>query len=134
MNKDKAIEELFRANMPTFNDGDAFLSALNKRLDAVEFVKQYQEKKKRQYKYCMVAALAIGIILGCGTMALAYTMPPMPMHIFHLNIVKIQLWLGHYRLIVVSIMSLLLAVSTIGIFNLLLDINELKMMAHTSKK
>ena len=41
--KDKALEELFLAQKPHFNDNDAFMASLTKRLDAVEYIKQYQE-------------------------------------------------------------------------------------------
>ena len=40
MNKDKALEELFLAQKPHFDDSDAFMASLTKRLDAVEFIKQ----------------------------------------------------------------------------------------------
>ena len=37
---------------------------LTKRLDAVEFVKQYQERTLRRYKMAMVAVFVVGIISG----------------------------------------------------------------------
>lgn len=40
MMKDKALEELFLSARPTFDDGDAFIRKLEKRLDAVEYLKQ----------------------------------------------------------------------------------------------
>ena len=41
MIKDKALEELFLAQKPAFGDNADFMARLTKRLDAVEFVKQY---------------------------------------------------------------------------------------------
>lgn len=43
MMKDKALEELFLSARPTFDDGDAFIQKLEKRLDAVEYLKQHEE-------------------------------------------------------------------------------------------
>ena len=37
MNKDKALEDLFLAQKPQFDDSEAFMSSLNKRVDAVEY-------------------------------------------------------------------------------------------------
>ena len=64
MNSDKALEELFLAQTPHFTDGDAFMAKLTKRLDAVEYLKQYQERTIHRYKIAMVAALVVGIISG----------------------------------------------------------------------
>ena len=43
MNSDKTLEELFQAQKPQFNDGAEFMARLSKRLDAVEYIRQYQE-------------------------------------------------------------------------------------------
>ena len=43
MTKDKALEELFLAKKPHFDDHDTFMANLTKRLDAVEFIHQHQE-------------------------------------------------------------------------------------------
>ena len=51
MNRDKALEELFLANKPQFDDSDAFIASLTKRLDAVEYIKQYQEATILQLQY-----------------------------------------------------------------------------------
>ena len=48
--KDRALEELFLAQKPHFVDNEAFMASLTKRLDAVEYIKQYQEATIRRYK------------------------------------------------------------------------------------
>ena len=53
MNKDKELEELFLAQQPHFDDNEDFMASLNKRLDAVEYVKQHQEATIRRYKWAM---------------------------------------------------------------------------------
>ena len=41
--KDKALEELFLAQKPHFDDKADFMASLTRRLDAVEYVRQHQE-------------------------------------------------------------------------------------------
>ncbi len=75
MKKDKALEELFLAARPTFDDGDAFIAKLEKRLDAVEYLKQHEEACIRRYRYAMLAAFVLGLVLGGGAIALMLAMP-----------------------------------------------------------
>lgn len=75
MKKDKALEELFLAARPTFDDGDAFIARLEKRLDAVEYLKQHEEACIRRYRYAMLAAFVLGIVLGGGAIAMMLNAP-----------------------------------------------------------
>ena len=75
MNKDKELEELFLAQKPHFDDNEVFMVSLNKRLDAVEYVKQHQEAAIRRYKLIMVVAFVVGIISGAVTMAFVLSLP-----------------------------------------------------------
>ena len=43
MMKDKALEEIFLAQRPQFDDKDEFMARLTKKLDAVEYLRQYEE-------------------------------------------------------------------------------------------
>lgn len=67
MEKDKALEELFLAQTPHFDDGDAFMKKLTKQLNAVEIVKQYQERTQHRYRVMMVVAFVVGIISGTAS-------------------------------------------------------------------
>ena len=64
MEKDKALEELFLAQTPHFDDGEEFMQKLTKRLDAVEIVRQYQERSLRRYRVLMAVAFVMGIVSG----------------------------------------------------------------------
>lgn len=75
MKKDKALEELFLAARPTFDDGDAFMEKLEKRLNAVEYLKQHEEACIRRYRYAMLAAFVLGIVLGGGAIAMMLNAP-----------------------------------------------------------
>lgn len=75
MKKDKALEELFLAARPTFDDGDAFIRKLEKRLDAVEYLKQHEEASLRRYRYAMLATFVLGLVLGGGAIAIMLNAP-----------------------------------------------------------
>lgn len=64
MEKDKELEALFLAQKPTFDDSAEFMQKLTKRLDAVEIVKQYQERTLRRYRIVIAVAFVVGIISG----------------------------------------------------------------------
>lgn len=116
MNKDKALEELFLAQQPHFDDNDAFMASLTKRLDAVEFIKQYQEATMHRYKMAMVVAFVVGIISGGVSMAFLLSTPAdVPLFTFRTQIVFL-LWLSeHSRMIVAVALSLLMSAGIISI-------------------
>lgn len=135
MNKDKELEELFLAQQPHFDDNEAFMASLNKRLDAVEYVKQHQEATIRRYKWAMVAAFVVGIISGAITIAFVLSMPAeVPLFTFNAQSV-ILIWLSeHSRIIVTTALSLLIGFGVFSIFGNVMDIvNMRKPFIKTSK-
>ena len=129
MNKDKALEELFLANKPQFDDSDAFMASLTKRLDAVEYIKQHQEAAIRRYKMAVVVAFLAGIISGIIAMTYILSTPmDVPVFTFKNQYFLLQ-WLSeNSRLITVSAISLLM---TVGITSFFGNIQELMSMRHS---
>ncbi|MBQ7423617.1 MAG: hypothetical protein IJV19_02615 [Prevotella sp.] len=127
MTKDKVLEELFLAQKPSFTDNDAFMAALTKRLDAVEYVKQHQEATIRRYKMMMVAAFVVGIISGAITIAWVLSTPTnVPLFTFHVQ-TGILMWLAeNSRLIVTTLLSLLMTFGIISIINNVQDILQMR--------
>ena len=127
MNKDKALEELFLANKPHFDDSDAFMASLAKRLDAVEYIKQHQEATIRRYKMAMVVAFLAGLVVGGVAIAYLLTSPAgVPLFNFDTHNIFVLEWLcGNSRLITVSAISLLM---TFGITSFIGNIQELMAM------
>ena len=116
MNKDKALEELFLAQKPHFDDNDAFMASLTKRLDAVEYIKQYQEATLRRYKMAMVVAFVAGIIGGAvGMVFLLSTPANVPLFTFRTHLVLLQWFSENSRMIVAATLSLLMSVGLISI-------------------
>ena len=127
MNKDKELEELFLAKQPHFDDNEAFMASLNKRLDAVEYVKQHQEATIRRYKWAMVAAFVVGIISGAITIAFVLSMPvEIPLFTFNAQS-AVLIWLSeHSRIIVTTALSLLMGFGVFSIFSNVMDIVNMR--------
>ena len=127
MNKDKELEELFLAQKPHFDDNEAFMASLNKRLDAVEYVKQHQEATIRRYKWAMVAAFVVGIISGAITIAFVLSMPTeVPLFTFNAQS-AVLIWLSeHSRIIVTTALSLLMGFGVFSIFGNVMDIVNMR--------
>ena len=127
MTKDKALEDLFLAQQPHFDDRDDFMASLNKRLDAVEYLKQYQEATIRRYKIAMVATFVIGIISGAaGILFLLATPADVPLFSFRMHSVFLQ-WLSENSRILVAIaLSLLMSFGLISIIANIQDILRMR--------
>ena len=127
MNKDKALEELFLAQKPHFDDSDAFMASLTKRLDAVEFIKQHQEAALHRYKMAMVVAFVAGIIGGAvGMVFLLSTPAQVPLFTFRTQFILLQ-WLSeNSRIIVAATLSLLMSVGLISIAANVKDIMDMR--------
>ncbi len=127
MTKDKALEELFLAQKPHFSDKDDFMSALTKRLEAVEYIRQHQEATIRRYKMVMVAAFIIGVISGAVSIALVLSTPAdIPLFNFRVQ-TGFLLWLTeNSRIIVATALSMLMTMGIISIINNVQDILHMR--------
>lgn len=126
MEKDKEIEALFLAQKPTFDDGAEFMARLTKRLDAVEYFKQYQERILRRNRIIMVAAFVAGIICGGACIWWLQSSP------IDTSFVSLQaptgflLWfVRNSRVLACVCLSALMIFSTIAFVNNILDIMDM---------
>ena len=127
MMKDKPLEELFLAQKPHFSDNADFMSALTKRLDAVEYIKQRQEATIRRYKMLMVIAFVVGIVSGACSIAYVLSTPAdVPLFTFKVQ-TGFLLWLAeNSRLIAATGLSLLMTLGVISIFSNIQDIQRMR--------
>ncbi len=127
MNKDKALEELFLAQQPHFDDKADFMAALTRRLDAVEYVRRHQEATIRRYKMAMVAAFAIGVVSGAVTLAFVLALPA-DMPLFTVQAQSgILLWLAeNSRAFSATVLALLMSLGIMSIANNVIDIMRIK--------
>jgi hypothetical protein len=127
MNKDKALEELFLAQKPQFDDSEAFMESLNKRLDAVEYIKQHQEATIRRYKMALVAAFVVGIISGIVTIVFMLTMPAeVPLFTFQVQTGWLSWLANNSRLLTTTALSLLVTFGLISIVGNIQDIRNMR--------
>ena len=127
MLKDKALEELFLAQKPCFDDREAFMASLTKRLDTVEYIKQHQEATLRRYKTFMVVAFLVGIVSGAATLMYILSTPAdVPIFTFHVKS-GFFLWLAeNSRLITTTVLSLLMTFGLLSIYNNVVDILDMR--------
>ena len=126
MMKDKALEEIFLAQKPHFQDNADFMSALTKRLDAVEYLKQHQEATIRRYKMLMVAAFVVGIVSGAVAVVYLLSMPAdVPLFTFKVQ-TGFLLWLTeNSRWLAATGLSMLL---TWGIISIICNVQDILRM------
>ena len=127
MNKDKALEDLFLAQKPQFDDREAFMTSLNKRLDAVEYIKQHQEATIRRYKMALVVAFVVGIISGAVTIAFVLSTPAaVPLFTFRVQTGWLSWLAANSRIITATALSLLITLGLISIIGNIQDIRSMR--------
>ncbi|MCQ2222996.1 MAG: hypothetical protein MJZ35_04300 [Bacteroidaceae bacterium] len=127
MMKDKALEELFLAQRPQFDDKDEFMARLTQKLDAVEYLRQYEEANLRRYKYAMLAVFVAGIVVGGALLAFVLSTPSqLPLLTFHASS-GILLAIEQYsRTVATIVLSLIMGFGIISIVSNILDIAQMK--------
>ena len=127
MIKDIVLEDLFLAQKPHFDDQDAFMDDLTKRLDAVEYIRQHQEASIRRYRIAMIAVFVIGIISGAITMVFILSTPTdVPLSTFH-NQTGFLLWfVENSRSLAVTILTLVMTIGMMGIVSNVQDIMRMQ--------
>ena len=127
MNKDQTLEDLFLAQKPQFDDSDAFMASLNKRLDAVEYIKQHQEATIRRYKMALVVAFVVGIISGAVTIAFVLSTPvAVPLFTFRVQTGWLSWLVANSRIITATALSLLVTLGLISIIGNVQDIRSMR--------
>ena len=123
MTKDKALEELFLAQKPQFDDNAAFMASLTRRLDAVEFVKRHQEAVIRRYRMAMVVTFVVGLVCG-GVSVMWLLSSPLNVPLFTFSVqIDWLMWLAeNSRLIIAGALSLFMTLSIISIINNVMEI------------
>lgn len=126
MNKDKSLEALFQAQKPHFTDSEQFMARLTKRLDAVEYIRQYQEQTLHRYKIAMVVAFTVGIISGAATIGFLLSTPAdVPFFTFRVQ-TGLLLWLIENSRVIVS--TGLVALMTLGIISIINNVQDIRQM------
>lgn len=75
MNKADELQSLFQDFRPDLSSNRLFMEKLNRKLDAVEYIKQVQDRQIRRYKYAVLVAFLAGGICCAVLMFFLYVMP-----------------------------------------------------------
>ena len=125
MTKDKSLEKIFLTQKPVVNDQDIFLQKLERKLEAVEFIKQYEEAHLRRYKYAMIAAFVLGIVSGGVSLTFILRMPiDEPLFTFDVASGFLLTLQQNSRITISIALMLFLSYAVIGIINSILDIKS----------
>ena len=127
MTKDKAIEDLFLAQKPHFDDSAEFMEKLTKRLEAVEIVKQYQERTLHRYKVMMVAAFVVGIVSGTASTIWLLSSPiEVPSVNFQTQTTFLLWFIQNSRLLAAAFFPMLMTFAACIIMSNVLDIMDMR--------
>ena len=127
MTKDNEIEELFLAQKPTFDDSAEFMAKLTKQLDAVEIVKQYQERTLHRYKVMMVAAFVVGIVSGTASTIWLLSSPiEVPSVNFQTQTTFLLWFIQNSRLLAAAFFPMLMTFAACIIMSNVLDIMDMR--------
>ena len=118
--RDDTLKDLFRNFNPELNDDVVFMSQLNRRLEAIEYLKAIQDRQLRHYQYAIIVAFALGIVLGSGLFYFLLLHPfTMPSLSFGTQIPLLSMLAENSNLILLSIIALLISYALISVINLL---------------
>lgn len=127
MMKDKALEKIFLAQRQQFDDKDEFMARLTRKLDAVEYLRQYEEANLRRYRYAMVAVFVAGIIVGGALLAVVLSTPSeLPLFTFHASSGVLLAIEQYSRTAAMIALSLIMSFGIISIVCNILDIAQMK--------
>ena len=121
--KDDTLKDLFRNFDPELNDDAIFMTYLNRRLEAIEYLKALQDRQLRHYRYAIIVAFAVGIVCGCG---LFYFLLQHPVTVgslsFDTQLPLLITLAENSNLILLSLIALLISYALISVSNLLQEI------------
>ena len=128
--KDDTLAQLFNDFSPEFNDKTDFMDRLNHKLDAVEFIKQRQEKQLRLYRYGLLATFAIGMITSGILLSIIWTTPAeQTMPTFSLLPASLVFLQEHFHTVSFIAIAILMSASTIDLITQCLELADGKILA-----
>ena len=128
--KDDTLAQLFNDFSPEFNDKTDFMDRLNHKLDAVEFIKQRQEKQLRLYRYGLLATFAIGMITSGILLSIIWTTPAeQTMPTFSLLPASLVFLQEHFHTVSFIAIAILMSASPIALITQCLELADGKIIA-----
>lgn len=130
MEKDDTLAQLFNNYTPDLQDSDDFMDRLQRKLDAVEFIRQRQEKQLRLYRYGLLAAFALGMITSGILLSIIWATPAeQTMPTFSLLPASLVFLQEHFRTTSFIAIAILMSASTIALITQCLELADGKILA-----
>lgn len=128
--KDDTLAQLFNNYTPDLQDKDDFMDRLQRKLDAVEFIRQRQEKQLRLYRYGLLAAFALGMITSGILLSIIWTTPAeQTMPTFSLLPASLVFLQEHFRTTSFIAIAILMSASTIALITQCLELADGRILA-----
>lgn len=133
--KDKTLEQIFGDFNPDLSNGDAFMARLDRKLDAVEFIKARQEKQLRQYRYAVMAAFVLGVAVSGVMFAIILGEPAdLPAFSFGIESLPFLLLEENSRMLSLTGLAMLMSAGIIVIVNMWQELASMKDMHESGIK
>ena len=133
--KDKTLEQIFGDFTPDLGNGDAFMARLDRKLDAVEFIKARQEKQLRQYRYAVMAAFVLGVAVSGVMFAIILGEPAdQPTFSFGIESLPFLLLEENSRMLSLTGLAMLMSAGIIVIVNMWQELASMKDMHESGIK
>lgn len=133
--KDKTLEQIFGDFTPDLGNGDAFMARLDRKLDAVEFIKARQEKQLRQYRYAVMAAFVLGVAVSGVMFAIILGEPAdLPTFSFGIESLPFILLEENSRMLSLTGLAMLMSAGIIVIVNMWQELASMQDMHESGIK
>ena len=119
MEQKDTLQELFNGFTPDLGQEDLFMQRLEKKLEAVEYIKQLQERQLRRYRYAIIAAFVMGVAVSGGVFVYILDNPiGQPTFSFGIHSLPFLFLEQNSRMISLTGLSLLMGIAIIVIVNM----------------
>lgn len=127
MEQKDTLQELFNGYTPDLGQEDLFMQRLEKKLQAVEYIKQMQDRQLRRYRYAIIAAFLMGVIVSGGLLVYVLDNPvEQPTISFGIYSMPFLFLEQNSRMISLTGLSLLMGTGIIVLINLWLELASMK--------
>lgn len=119
MEQKDTLQELFNGFTPDLGQEDLFMQRLEKKLEAVEYIKQMQDRQLRRYRYAIIAAFVMGVAVSGGGLVYILDNPiGQPTFSFGIHSLPFLFLEQNSRMISLTGLSLLMGIAIIVIVNM----------------
>lgn len=129
MEQKDTLQELFNGYTPDLGQEDIFMQCLEKKLQAVEYIKQMQDRQLRRYRYAVIAAFLMGVVVSGGLLVYIIDNPiGQPTFSFGIHSMPFLFLEQNSRMISLTGLAMLMSVGIVVIVNMWQELANLHML------